>query len=425
MKKYNLAFITRNCGKIDPHSIDSYIEAGGYDTALNIFSRNCENIINEIKKSELRGRGGAGFPTGTKIEIVYKLNITPKFLVCNADEGEPGNFKDRFLLENDPHQLIEGMIITAYAAGISKGYIYIRGEYNKAIGILEKAIKQARQKGFLGKNIFGSGFNFDIEIYSGAGAYVCGEEFALIESIEGKAGRPRNKPPYPVSAGIFNQPTLINNVETLSTIPFIIREGAEKYTSIGTPSSKGTRLVSLSGNVNRRGVFEVPFGISVHEIIFNLGKGIPGGRRIKMVQLGGASGPCIPPEMIDLRLDYEEFDKNGLSMGAGAVIVIDDRHDILDILRNIMVFFRHESCGKCTPCREGNRHILNILDKFIARTATEKDLSTLESILNVMTDTSFCGLGQAAPTAILTALKYFRYEFLSGIYKEFEIRNAG
>ncbi|MDI9483157.1 MAG: hypothetical protein QM315_08230, partial [Bacillota bacterium] len=349
MKKYNLAFITRNCGKIDPHSIDSYIEAGGYDTALNIFSRNCENIINEIKKSELRGRGGAGFPTGTKIEIVYKLNITPKFLVCNADEGEPGNFKDRFLLENDPHQLIEGMIITAYAAGISKGYIYIRGEYNKAIGILEKAIKQARQKGFLGKNIFGSGFNFDIEIYSGAGAYVCGEEFALIESIEGKAGRPRNKPPYPVSAGIFNQPTLINNVETLSTIPFIIREGAEKYTSIGTPSSKGTRLVSLSGNVNRRGVFEVPFGISVHEIIFNLGKGIPGGRRIKMVQLGGASGPSIPPEMIDLRLDYEEFDKNGLSMGAGAVIVIDDRHDILDILRNIMVFFRHESCGKCTP----------------------------------------------------------------------------
>lgn len=425
MKKYNLDLITRNCGKIDPYSIDSYIEIGGYDTVRNIFAQDCENIINEIKKSELRGRGGAGFPTGNKIEYVYKANITPKFLVCNADEGEPGNFKDRFLLENDPHQLIEGMIIASHAAGINKGYIYIRGEYNKAIGILEIAIEQARRKGFLGKNICGSGFDFDIEIYSGAGAYVCGEEFALIESIEGKAGRPRNKPPYPVSAGIFNKPTLINNVETLSTIPYIIREGAEKYTSVGTASSKGTRLVSLSGNVNRRGVFEVPFGISVREIIFNLGKGIPHGRRIKMVQLGGASGPCIPPEMIDIRLDYEEFAKNGLSMGAGAVIVIDDRHDILDILRNILVFFKHESCGKCTPCREGNRHILNILDKFITRTATEKDLSTLESILNVMTDTSFCGLGQAAPTAILTALKYFRHQFLLGIYKEFEIRNAG
>lgn len=405
--------LTKRCGKINPESIDDYINSGGYEALKKALNMTPTAIIDKIKASNLRGRGGAGFPTGVKMEAVMKTEVFPKYLVCNADEGEPGNFKDKYLLENDPHQLIEGMIICAYAMGMVKGYIYIRGEYNQSIKVIGKAIEKARSKGILGNNILDSDFNFDIQIHSGAGAYICGEEFALIESLEGKAGRPRNKPPFPTVSGIYNKPTLINNVETFSNIPYIISEGASKFASIGTLSSSGTRLVSLCGNVNNRGVYEIPFGISIREIIFNIGGGIPDNRKVKIVQLGGASGPCIPESMLDLRMDYKEFGELGLSMGSGAVIVIDDRYDVLDIVRSIVRFFKRESCGKCTPCREGNRQILRILHRFISGTATQTDLKLLESVCSVMSQTSFCGLGQAAPTALLTTLKYFRNEYKS------------
>ena len=407
--------LTKRCGKISPESLDDYINAGGYEALKKALNMTPGEIIDRVKASNLRGRGGAGFPTGIKMESVMKTDIFPKYLVCNADEGEPGNFKDKYLLENDPHQLIEGMVICAFAMGMTKGYIYIRGEYDQAIRIIGKAIEKARLNGILGKNILNTDFNFDMQIHSGAGAYICGEEFALIESLEGKAGRPRNKPPFPTVSGINNKPTLINNVETFSNIPYIIREGASKFASVGTLSSSGTRLVSLSGNVNNRGIYEIPFGISIREIIFNMGDGIPDNRKIKMVQLGGASGPCIPESLLDLKMDYKEFEEHGLSMGSGAVIVIDDRYDVLDIVRSIVRFFKRESCGKCTPCREGNRQILRILHRFLSGTASLNDLTLLESLSNVMCQTSFCGLGQAAPTALLTTLKYFRNEYKSQI----------
>ena len=409
------SILTGRCGKINPESIDEYVNTGGYKALEKALKMPHEKIVDVVKASNLRGRGGAGFPTGIKMEAVMKAEGSPKYLVCNADEGEPGNFKDKYLLEKDPHQLIEGMIICAYAMGMVEGYIYIRGEYDEPIRLMGKAIEKARSRGFLGENILGSGFVFDIHIHTGAGAYICGEEFALIESLEGKAGRPRNKPPFPTISGIYNKPTLINNVETFSNIPYIIFEGADKFASIGTLSSSGTRLVSLSGNVNNRGVYEVPFGISIREIIFNLGGGIPDNRKIKMVQLGGASGPCIPESMLDLKMDYREMTENGLSMGSGAVIVIDDRYDILDIVRSTIRFFKRESCGKCTPCREGNRQILRILHRFDTETASQNDLKLLESLSSVMNQTSFCGLGQAAPTALQTTLKYFRQEYKARI----------
>lgn len=410
--------LTERCGKIDPASIDDYIDAGGYYALTKALQMTPRDVVEEVMVSKLRGRGGAGFPSGVKMEAVLLTDEHPKYLVCNADEGEPGNFKDKYLMENDPYQLIEGMTIAAYAMGMEKGFIYIRGEYNRPIGLIRNALKKAEEKGFLGKNILDSDFSFDVEIRSGAGAYICGEEFALIESLEGKAGRPRNKPPYPTISGIYNKPTLINNVETLSNLPHIIKDGAANFASIGTKTSSGTRLVSLSGNVNKKGVFEVPFGVSVRDIIEGLGEGVSGGREIKMVQIGGASGPCLPDNMLDIHLDYDVFARNGLSMGAGAVIVIDDRFDVLEIVRQIMKFFKHESCGKCTPCREGNRQILRILYKFISFTADKSDLDLLETLSSVMAQTSFCGLGQAAPTALLSTLKYFREEYTSRIVEE-------
>lgn len=407
--------LTKKCGLINPESIDDYIKAGGYCALQKAIKMSSWEIVDEIKLSGLKGRGGAGFPTGLKMEAVSKSHVPQRYLVCNADEGEPGNFKDKYLMGNDPHQLIEGMIICAFAIGAEKGYIYIRGEYNKEIKIIKKAIKQAKDKGFLGSKILGTGFCFDIEVKSGAGSYICGEEFALLESIEGKAGRPRNKPPYPTVSGIYNKPTVINNVETFSNLPFIIGEGAGKFASIGTHASNGTRLVSLSGNIRNRGVYEVPFGITIRKIIYGLGGGVPGDRKIRMVQLGGASGPCIPDSMLDLKLDYKEFADKGIAMGSCAVIVIDERFEILEIINLIAGFFKHESCGKCTPCREGSRQILDILSKFLSGTATVRDLKLLESICSVMVQTSFCGLGQAAPTALMTTMKYFKEAYTSVI----------
>ncbi len=403
--------LTGRCKNIDPGSIEDYIDNGGYEALRKALGMKPEELVEEVKKSGLRGRGGAGFPTGIKMESVLKTNEYPKYIVCNADEGEPGNFKDKYLLENDPHQLLEGIIIAAYAMGTGKGYIYIRGEYAESIKLITRAIEKAGAKGYIGKNIMGSGFDFELEIKSGAGAYICGEEFALIESIEGKPGRPKNKPPYPSLSGVYNKPTLINNVETISNLPFIINEGSGAFSSIGTQSSKGTRLVCLSGNVRKKGVYEVPFGISLWDIIYKLGEGVPEDRSIKLIQLGGASGPCITPGMLNMKIDYKEFEEEGIAMGSGAVIVVDERFDVLELMKRIMRFFRHESCGKCTPCREGIRQILRILYKIGAGSATENDLELLETLCNVMYETSFCGLGQAAPTAILTTLKYFREEY--------------
>lgn len=407
--------ITARCGKVDPMSIDGYIKLGGYEGLKKALKMGAVDIISEVKLSKLKGRGGAGFPTGIKIESVRNTSDFPKYLVCNADEGEPGNFKDKYLMEKDPHQLLEGIIISAFAAGTTKGFLYIRGEYDKAIATMKNAIKQAKEMGFIGDKVMDTDFSFDLEIKSGAGAYICGEEFALIESIEGKAGRPRNKPPYPTVSGVFSKPTLLNNVETFSTIPFIVSNGSAAFTDIGTATSSGTRIVSLSGNVKNRGIYEVPFGVSIKDIIFTLGGGVPGDRKIKMVELGGASGPCIPESMLDLKLDYAEFKEAGLSMGSCAVIVIDERFDILGIVEMLIKFFKHESCGKCTPCREGITQMLILLARFRNATATMSDLELLVNLSAVMSQTSFCGLGQAAPTAVLTTLKYFREEYLKGI----------
>lgn len=407
--------VTAKCKKVDPQSIDSYLGMGGYLALQKALIQKPADLIEEIRLSGLKGRGGAGFPSYAKLEAVRQIDAETKYMVCNADEGEPGNFKDKFLLENDPHQLLEGMIISAYIAGCTSGYIYIRGEYDLARTLIKRAVLQARERGFLGEKISGTDFCFDIQIKTGAGSYICGEEFALIESIEGKAGRPRNKPPYPTLSGINNMPTVIGNVETISNVPFIINNGHAAYSRIGLASSAGTRLVSLSGNIRRPGAYEVPFGTSIREILEILGQGVPEDRAIQMVQLGGASGPCIPPGMLDMKLDYAEFAAAGLSMGSCAVIVIDDRYPVLDAVRLITRFFKHESCGKCTPCREGIRQMLRLLYKFQTKTATDADLSLLETLCTVMSRTSFCGLGQATPTAILTTIRFFRDEYLKGI----------
>ncbi len=413
MREHKL--ITARIGKINPESIDDYLKHDGYTMLEKALSMRRIEIHDHFEASRLRGRGGAGFPVAVKLMALAKESRTPKYVVCNADEGEPGNFKDRYLMENNPHQIIEGMLIAAYATVATEGYIYIRGEYANAMRIMQKALDDARERGFLGKNILNKRFSFDIEIRSGAGSYVCGEEFALLESIEGKAGRTRVKPPFPTSVGLFGQPTLINNVETLATFPSIIDMGGKAYAEIGTETSTGTKLISLSGNIKHKGVFEVPFGMSMRDIIEKLGGGVPGGHKIKMIQLGGACGPIIPEYMLDMVIDFERFEEFESKTGAGAIIVIDDRFDVFDILRRISAFFEHESCGKCTPCREGNLHMLKTVEKFVNYNATDKDLNALESLARVMHQTSLCGLGQTAPTAVISTLHYFRFAYLNRI----------
>lgn len=407
--------ITRRCGKINPLSIEDFIAFDGYEMLKKAIKMDKIAIIEEVEKSFLRGRGGAGFPASIKMMGLAKEVTTPKYVICNADEGEPGNFKDRYLMENDPHQIVEGMIIVAFATRATKGYIYIRGEYDNAINIMKWTIEQARKHQFLGKNILGCDFDFDIEVRSGAGSYVCGEEFALIESLEGKPGRTRVKPPFPTQKGLFNMPTLINNVETFANIPFIIDIGGKAYAKIGTHSSTGTKLISLSGNVNNKGVYEVPFGTPIIDVINQLGGGVANNRKIKMVQLGGACGPIIPEYMLDMIIDFERFEEFESKTGAGAIIVIDDRFDMFDILLRIVEFFAHESCGKCTPCREGHVQLANLIKKFINREATTKDLISLESLARVMHQTSLCGLGQSSPTSIIATLRFFRDAYLDRI----------
>jgi NADH:ubiquinone oxidoreductase subunit F (NADH-binding) len=401
---------------VDPMSIMSYIEDGGYKAYQKIVKMDPISIIEEIENSKLRGRGGAGFPVHIKMMSLAKETSHTKYIICNADEGEPGNFKDRYLMEKDPHQIIEGMLIAAYATRSHHGYIYIRGEYQNSIFVMQHAINEAIEKGFL-NNQSKKSYLFNIEIRQGGGSYVCGEEFALLESIEGKPGRTRVKPPFPTQKGLFGQPTLINNVETFACLPHILLMGGKNYAKIGTPSSTGTKLISLSGNVKKRGLYEIEFGTSIRNVINLLGEGTLSGRKIQMVQLGGSCGPIIPEYMLDLMIDFERFEQFESKTGSGAIIVIDDRFDMFDILHKVAEFFSHESCGKCTPCREGNIHLIHTLRKFMDYKAKIEDLNSLESQAFVMHQTSLCGLGQTSPTAIISTLHYFRSTYTDRIYE--------
>ena len=370
-----------------------------------------EEVIQEIKLSGLRGRGGGGFPTGLKWEFARKYQADQKYVVCNADEGDPGAFMDRSILEGDPHSVLEAMAIAGYSIGADKGFIYVRAEYPIAVHRLKIAIEQARKYGILGKNIFGTGFNFDIEIRLGAGAFVCGEETALLESIEGKRGQPRVKPPYPAQSGLWGKPTLINNVETYANIAQIILKGPEWYSSIGTENSKGTKVFALGGNVNNIGLVEVPMGTTLREIVYDIGGGIPNGRDFKAAQTGGPSGGCIPKEHLDTPIDYESLKQIGSMMGSGGLIVMDDTKCMVSLAKFYLEFTVSESCGKCTPCRIGTKRMLEILEKLCDGKGDEFDIYKLEKLAVNIQKASICGLGQSAPNPVISTLKYFREEF--------------
>ncbi|NMB25700.1 MAG: NADH-quinone oxidoreductase subunit NuoF [Firmicutes bacterium] len=403
--------VLRNCGLIDPDNIDEYIARHGYEALGKTIGMRPEEVIQEIKDSGLRGRGGAGFPTGLKWDFTNRASGDQKYLICNADEGEPGTFKDRLILEGDPHSVIEGMAIAAYAIGASQGYIYFRGEYKLSIDRLTQAINQARTYGLLGRDIFGSGFDFDIEIRVGAGAYVCGEETALINSMEGKRGEPRYKPPYPASVGLWGKPTCVNNVETLANVPAIILEGADWFRSIGTEACAGTKVFTLTGNINNAGLIEVPMGITLREIIYDIGGGIPNGRAFKMAQTGGTSGGCLPEALLDVPMDIDSLAAAGSALGSGALMIMDDSHCIIDVVRCFQQFFRHESCGQCTPCREGTWRLYELIDKIARMEATQDDVDLIRRLARTMEDASLCALGQTAPFPILTTMRFFPEEY--------------
>ena len=410
--KKQVKIVTRNLGVIDPTKIEEYIARDGYFALAKVLKEmKPEDVIDEIKRSGLRGRGGAGFPTGLKWELARKQESDVKYIVCNADEGDPGAFMDRAILEGDPHSVLEGMVIAGYAVGASEGFIYVRAEYPLAIERLEIAIDQAREYGFLGEKIMGSDFNFDIEIRIGAGAFVCGEETALMASIEGERGQPRVKPPYPVERGLWGYPTVINNVETLANVPWIIRNGADEFKKYGTPSSPGTKVFALAGKVRNTGLVEVPMGITLRELIFEIGGGVPNGKKIKAVQTGGPSGGCIPAEYLDTPVDYESLQKLGAIMGSGGMVVMDEDDCMVDVAKFFLEFTVEESCGKCTPCREGTRKMLEILERITQGEGTMEDLETLEELGNTIKETSLCGLGQTAPNPVLSTLRYFREEY--------------
>jgi NADH:ubiquinone oxidoreductase subunit F (NADH-binding)/(2Fe-2S) ferredoxin/Pyruvate/2-oxoacid:ferredoxin oxidoreductase delta subunit len=399
------------CGEIDPEDIDAYMAVGGYDSLKKVFSMNPEETIAIIKNSGLRGRGGAGFPTGLKWEICRRKKSNIKYIICNADEGDPGAFMDRSVLEGNPHTVIEGMIIGAYAFGAGEGYVYIRAEYPLAVKRLRKALNQARQKGFLGKDIFGKGFNFDVKIKLGAGAFVCGEETALIASIEGKRGMPRAKPPFPVDSGLWGKPTVINNVETLANVPYIIRKGAEWFSSFGTENSKGTKVFALTGKVKNTGLIEVPFGITLREIIYDIGGGIEGGRALKAVQTGGPSGGCIPATFLDLEVDYESLAQLGSIVGSGGMVVLDETDCMVNTAKFFLEFTQSESCGKCIPCRVGTKRLLEILERITSGKGKEGDIELLEELSQYIRTASLCGLGMTAPNPVLSTIRYFRDEY--------------
>ena len=402
----------KNCGVINPEDIDEYIAFNGYQALERVLRELTQDeVIDIIKNSGLRGRGGAGFPTGKKWELTKDSKGKQKYVVCNADEGDPGAFMDRSILEGDPHAVLEAMAIAGYAIGADKGFIYVRAEYPIAVKRLKIAIKQAEDYGILGKNIFGTGFNFDIEIRLGAGAFVCGEETALLESIEGKRGQPRVKPPYPAQVGLWGKPTLINNVETYANIAQIILRGPEWYSSIGTENSKGTKVFALGGNVNNIGLVEVPMGTTLREIVYDIGGGIPNGRDFKAAQTGGPSGGCIPKEHLDTPIDYESLKQIGSMMGSGGLIIMDDTKCMVSLAKFYLEFTVSESCGKCTPCRIGTKRMLEILEKLCSGEGDEYDIYKLEKLAVNIQKASICGLGQSAPNPVISTLKYFREEF--------------
>ena len=409
----------RNKGYIDPEKIDEYIARDGYFGAAKALTEmTSEMIIEEVKASGLRGRGGAGFPAGVKWQFASKAEGDIKYTLCNADEGDPGAFMDRSILEADPHSVLEGMIITAKAIGSSKGYIYCRTEYPLALERLDLAIQQAREYGLLGENILGSGFDFDLEIYQGAGAFVCGEETALMRSIEGKRGMPRPRPPFPAHKGLFDKPTVLNNVETLANVGQIVLHGGERYASVGTETSKGTKVFAISGDVNNIGLVEVPMGLSLRKMIYEVGGGIPKKRKFKAVQLGGPSGGCVPEHLLDTPVDFEAIAQVGAIMGSGGVIVMDDQTCMVDMARFFMDFIQEESCGKCTPCREGTRRIQEIVEKLCEGRGTPEDIDVLEELSVVVKNSSLCGLGQTAPNPVLSTLQYFREEYDAHVYQK-------
>lgn len=403
--------VLERVGIIDPADINDYILHDGYTALGKVLSEmKPVEVINEVEASGLKGRGGAGFPTGVKWRFVSKANNSKKYVVCNADESEPGTFKDRVILEGDPHSILEAMIIAGYAVGADEGYLYIRGEYGLAQKRMQKAIEQAEQYGFLGEHIFGSDHSFKIHIHSGAGAYICGEETALIESIEGKRGEPRARPPYPTTNGLWDKPTLVNNVETLANVPAIIRHGARWYRSIGTPSSPGTKVYTILGNVNVPGLIEVPMGITLREVIQIYAHGMEDNSKFKMAQTGGSSGSIIPDVLEDTPMDFESYSKAGVALGSGALLICNEDKCIVDLTKVLLNFFKNESCGKCNPCRIGNERAYHILDKISEGTATLKDLDDLEKIGQFLYEMSNCGLGQTAASPIRDMLKYFRAE---------------
>ena len=413
--KKQTRLVLENCGTINPENIDEYISNHGYEALKKALNMKKEDIINEVKLSGLRGRGGAGFKTGTKWEMAYKSISDIKYVCCNADEGDPGAFMDRAVLEGDPHSVIEAMIIAAYAVGASVGYIYVRAEYPLAVTRLKIAIKECLEKNLLGKNIMGTGFSFDLNIRLGAGAFVCGEETALISSIEGERGEPRLRPPFPTTSGLFRKPTLLNNVETYANIPKIILNGSNWFTRLGTELSKGTKVFALGGKINNTGLVEVPIGTSLKEIIYEIGGGIPNGKLFKAAQTGGPSGGCIPESLIDIKMDYENLTKIGSMMGSGGLIVMDEDTCMVDIAKFFLEFTVDESCGKCTPCRIGTKRVYELLDKITKGEATLEDLTDLEELSRYIKQTSFCGLGQAATNPVLSTLTYFKDEYLEHI----------
>lgn len=419
----NIPFFTRqfkivleNSGIINPEDIGEYIAHDGYHALVETISNNSpDEVIEEIKKSGLRGRGGGGYPTGLKWSTVAKTISDKKYIICNADEGDPGAFMDRSVLESDPHRVIEGMALAAYAVGANEGFIYVRAEYPLAIARLKKAIKQAERSEFLGNKVANTNFSFNLSIRLGAGAYVCGEETALIASIEGKRGTPRPRPPFPAEYGLWGKPTLINNVETYANIPAIMRKGGDWYSSIGTEGSKGTKVFALAGQIKNTGLIEVPMGVSLREIIFEIGGGIPNDGKFKAVQTGGPSGGCIPEEHLDLPVDYESLRKVGSMMGSGGMIIMNESSSMVDVARFFMDFSKSESCGKCVPCRVGTTQVYNILERFLKDEANSHDLETLEELCELMQNTSLCGLGISAPNPVISTLRYFREEYLEHI----------
>ena len=404
-------------GKVDPYSIDDYLARGGYGSLAQVLVANePDDVVDLVEESGLRGRGGAGFPTGTKWRLTRKAPGDHKYVICNADEGDPGAFMDRSVLEGNPHAVVEGMIIAAFAIGADEGYVYVRAEYPFAVQRLTRALEQARERGFLGENILGSGFGFDVRISQGAGAFVCGEETALMASIEGRRGMPRTRPPYPAVSGLWGKPTNINNVETYANVPWIVLHGAEAYAAMGTGSAKGTKIFSLTGKIVNGGLVEVPMGASLRHVIFDIGGGMLPGRHFKAVQLGGPSGGCLPAEQLDTAIDYETLAASGAIVGSGGMVVVDDTTCMVDLARYFLQFTADESCGECVPCRLGTKRSLEVLERICAGEGREGDIALLEELAGYIAEGSLCALGGTAPNPVLTTLRYFRDEYEAHIF---------